>query len=446
MLLVSLDTVRWDHTSLSGYARDTTPSLAELAALPGATTFTRAYAPAAWSLPSYASILTGRDALSHGVGFFQDGLDPGQATVAEALAAYGYATAAFTSGPHLDPTTGLCRGFATCDHLPDISPMAAAVQGALAWLDRHSERPFFLFVVGYDAHVPYAAPAALAELYDPGYAGFLHRAVGRGGAEDPCLLRGATRACLRVLPGRRHGPDGRGDLDPVDLAHVLAHYDAAVHTADHEFGRLLFALQERGLLENTLVVALADHGEGLGEEGRFHHDDQVGDKVFHVPLVVRPPYLERAPKRFEGLVSLDGLTPTLLEYLRLQPPAGVDGTSFLAALGLASATPAGEEVVVGASQCCYQARDEAWSLEGRLDPHGPPGVLRWSLFEDGAGPDVAAEHPTEVARLRTALAAWPPHPGRRERAAGPAGAAHDQALRQALRRGGYWAPEPQEAR
>lgn len=532
LLLISLDTVRWDHTSLAGYTRDTTPSLAELATLPGATSFERAYAPAAWSLPSYASLLTGRDALSHGVGFLRSALDPGQATIAEALAAHGYATAAFTSGPHLIPETGLGRGFDTHEHITAASPMTPAVNGALAWLDgRDADQPFFLMVVGYDAHTPYTAPSAFAELYDPGYRGFLHQADNPL-RDDPCALRGDTRTCLRFFPERFADPSdegadadaprllvepnldwvklpggtrvelrrqrelqqavralldahtggdtatvapaalerlratelgallqagprldprtvlvpaslSQGGFDTPDTTHLVAHYDAAIRAADLQLGRLLREIEQRGLLEETVVVVLADHGEALGEEIRFHHDDQVGDSVFHVPLVIRRPDTT-PPARWEDPISLVGLTPTLLGLLHIPPPAGAGAHGFEGAL-VGGAEPSAD-AIIGASLCCYWVRDADWELQGRRVEGAEPGTpLIWSLHRDGTGPDLAAEHPERVEAMRAQLAHWPDHPGRYARFGLGEKGGDDPALRQALRDGGYWAPEPPEA-
>ncbi len=435
IVLVSLDTVRWDHTTLAGYHRPTTPALAELAALPGSTTFERAYAGAAWSLPSYASLFTGLDAMGHGVGFLRTELDPAHATLAEALSAYGYRTAAFTSGPHLHPSTGLNRGFATYDHLDNLGPMAPMVDGALSWIDQRPPEPFFLFLVGYDAHSPYAAPSAFAELFDPDYDGFLHYATSDV-PDDPCERRGATRTCLRVFPGRMRG----GGIDPADQAHTAAHYDAAVRAADYGLGRLLDGLEQRGLLEDSLLVVLADHGESLGEEkGRFHHDDQVGDAVFHVPLVIRLPGGQAPAARSDALISLVDLSPTLLELLQMQPPASAKGHSFLAELGLPSAHEPGHDAVIGASLCCYWARDRDWELRGRDRSQGQ--AMAWSLHRDGQGPDLASEQPAILGSLQGRLAHWPPHPGGTEGLPGSLPEDQQEVLRQALKEGGYWSPD-----
>lgn len=564
IVLVAIDTVRWDHTSLAGYPRDTTPSLARFASLPGARTFERAYTPAAWSLPAYASIFTGTEIATHRVGFGAASLDTAIPTLAEVLQAYGYRTGAFSSGPHLDPDTALGRGFAMYAHEGPFASLGNAADAALAWLAESGDNPapFFVLVQGYDAHGPYDTPSAYAELFDPGYAGRIHEGEGR--ASERCTFSSPTHTCTYALmtlaperllaaqdvlsrtellagplfewfrlPGGERvavdDPDQREvlrallqarvsapgvpqspldlrrawprspdrevpqraaitagvealsaaglasvlqrseegawidpavpvrplrmhqDVGEADLRHYVAHYDAAVLTADYHLGRLLLGLERQGVLDDAIVIVLADHGESLGEDGRFSHDAEAGDGVFHVPLVVRLPD-GAEPARVAALVSLADLVPTLAETLGIVAPAGVDGSSLGPAWRGGVRTSA-----TGASMCCYEVRTAEWELRGARRSELPPaddgtpvkpvspdaaiwGELRWELYRDGRGPDVAAEEPAIVETLRAALAEWPPEPD------GASASAHGDVrdrpdLREALRKGGYWPRE-----
>jgi len=443
--MIAMDTVRWDRTSLADYARPTTPHLAEFAALDGATTFTRAYTDAAWSLPAYSSLFSGRGPMEHGVGFSVASLDSGHATLAEIMAAYGYDTAGFTSGPHLHASTGLSHGFQTYFHDEGLESMTPAIHRSLHWLDNRDgdSDPFFLFVHGYDAHTPYSAPAAVAELFDPAYDGILHKGL-RDRPAAPCASGNPTRVCMHdvnVDMGEVKGMATRG-LGDSDLEHLRAHYDASVLGADHQLGWLLYSLQERDLLEDSLVIVLSDHGESLGEDGRFGHESEAGDEVFHVPLVVKTPE-STPPARWGGMVLLSEVLPTLVERIGAQLPAGVKSNSFIQALGQDKPFPDSDEVIRSASVCCYWVRSAGWELRGWKDPHRLRDFSRerrWTLHENGTGPDVLDQHVQVAENLKTYVAGWPE---RLENAAsvshGPAG--HNPQMRKMLREKGYWAPD-----
>lgn len=447
IVIVALDTVRWDRTGLSGYERETTPHLDQFASLSGATTFTQAYTDAAWSLPAYASLFTGRGPLEHGVGFTTSSVDPGHATLAQALSAYGYDTAGFASGPHLHSSTGLSRGFGAWRHDEGIESMTPAVIRALHWLDERKDeaRPVFLFVHGYDAHVPYTAPAPMSEMFDPDYRGALHA----GPSGGPCSMGSPNRACMPVLN------QGMGEvrvlreqgLTDRDLTHIRAHYDSAVRGADYQLGRLLKGLEERSVLDDALVVVLSDHGEALGEGERFGHDTEVGDEVFHVPLVVKTP-TGGAPARWGGMVSLSDVLPSVLSSVGAVQPAGVEGEGFVLALGRNKEEPGQEERVRAASICCYWVRSNQWELRGWKDPHrlrASDRRMQWQLYEGGVGMDVARDHPQVVEELRREVAHWPTELGRAAEVRHGPEAARPK-MRRALREQGYWAPDGGEVR
>jgi arylsulfatase A-like enzyme len=405
LIVVALDNVRWDRTTLSGSAHPRTPALAGLAALPGSITFTRAYAAAPFSLASYASLFTSRDLVHHGVGLDRWVLDDEATTLAEALRGYGWHTAAFTGGVQLAAETGLDQGFDTFD-AGSLSPLATQLDAAVGWLRRvaPSNEPFFLLVHGYDAHVPYRAPPVLAEAYDPDYRGFVH--------EQPRFL--TTPGLSGVQGGAWRGEDGDHALSPADVAHVAAHYDAAVRTGDYTLGRLLVELEALGLLDRATVVVLADHGEQLGEHGRFAHGPKLSEEVLHVPVVLHRPRPD-APREWGEVFSLVDLAPTLLADFGLVPLAG-DGR----VCDLDDAPTPG--VAKGAAQAYRAVRDRDWLAVENGDG--------WELQRDGAGPDVAAEHPDVVARLAAEVAAWPT--GRVEPGV------PDEELARELRAGGYW--------
>jgi len=182
VLLVTLDTTRADHLGCYGHARDTSPRLDALAQ--EGVLYLRARSTSSWTLPAHASLFTGRFTSSHGARFDAEGpvrltqaiADEGQlseyrarplvdseTTLAELLAARGYATAAVVAGPWMKRVFGLAQGFEHYDDegIDSLTGRRAAsvTEAALAWADTLDERPFFLFLNYYDPHGPYGAPA-----------------------------------------------------------------------------------------------------------------------------------------------------------------------------------------------------------------------------------------------------------------------------------------------
>ncbi len=419
IILVALDDVRWDHTSSSGYSRDTTPNLVRLSEQPGAVTFSSAYTAAPWSLPAYASLFTGMDPLAHGLGFSTGTLSASHRTLAEILSAYGYATAGFCSGPHLSPKSGLSRGFSVYSHHMNFTGMAPKVSAALAWLDAQEEGPVMMFVHGYDAHPPSISPAAISELFAPAGDHLPADCSGQGFGDQP-----ADRACVsQELPS------------PDQQAHHIAHYDSAIYTADYQLGRLLRGLEQRGRLDRAVVVVLSDHGESLGEQGRLEGEE--GDAFYRVPLVIRRPD-DAPPARREAVVSLTGLVPALLTELDIPLPAQTSGPSLWPVLQ----GEAGAGFARAASLCNYQVWTEQWELRWVrpvLTPDSPDAVARcgpgrWKLLTR-AGEEVDA--PETIAALQEHLSGWPL--GRDldpERVHG----SPDDAMKKILQEGGYWTP------
>jgi hypothetical protein len=273
VLLVVMDTVRRDRTSLHGYSRPTTPELERLARR--SVVFSRAVASGSYSLASHASLLTGALPSVHGAhpGRADSGHLPLRAerpTLPQALSARGYASggivanhAMFASWTGLDralpalaatprracglaPTAfaALHRAWGADPPLPchETWPADAITRAALRWVEGVGTRPFFLFLNYFDAHAPYAAPAAFRRRLPP--------------------------------------PDGAGPAGG---------YDAAVSFVDAELGALLRGLERQGRAADTLVVVTSDHGELLGEGGAWGHPALPREEVLGVPLLIALP-------------------------------------------------------------------------------------------------------------------------------------------------------------
>lgn len=338
VVLISIDTLRADHLGTYGYGRDTSPHLDALAV--ESVVFENAYSQASWTLPSHVTMFTGLDPLAHGVMQPGDRLTEDHITLAERLLAAGYRTAAWVGRNEysfVGANRGFAQGFESYAHAPHTLPRnrprrlppgrrpdqlvgkgAAQTAAVLRWLDAPSDEPFFLFVHLDDVHSQatgpaYNAPAKFRDRFCPG------ALTGYSGCEasGPC----GTRR-LQAMHA--------GDV-PLPLAEELEKitclYDGAIAFVDAQVGRLIDGLRERGLLDRTLVIVTADHGESLMEHGEFSHFT-VYEEVARVPLVVRFP-AGAAARRETARVGLVDLVPTILETVGLDPPDAIQGASLL---------------------------------------------------------------------------------------------------------------------
>ncbi len=322
MVLVVVDTLRADHLGAYGHPRDTSPELDAWSAQ--GRLYERAWSTSSWTLPSLASILTGRAPARHGAVAMLPlpaenplfgRLHESVPTLAEAFRAAGYATAAFVNNPYLTPLLGLDRGFDVYDHETGSNRQArradAMVDRALAWLVGQGERPVFVLLHLLDPHMNYDAPPP-------------HR--GRFTAGSASGLRLPVQGVAELRRGRRPRRAGGGALRAEDRRFVAAAYAEEVAWVDTQLGRLRRALEARGVLERGVVALAADHGEELFEHGGFEHGHALWEEVVRVPLVFWgagvTPGRERAP------VSLVDVAPTLLEAVGLPVPERLDGLSL----------------------------------------------------------------------------------------------------------------------
>jgi len=307
ILLITLDTTRADHLSCyavapganpagqpapinrgvtpgpTGYAL--TPNLDALAAR--GVRFAHATAQVPLTLPSHACIMTGAYPPVHKLrdmgGFV---LDKSHPTIASLTQAAGFATAAFVGSRVVAKHFGLSHGFDIYDDdmgaeieegkLPGVFPERRAgvvTDRALDWLKRNAQRKFFLWAHYYDPHQPYDPPEPFKRQY---------------------------------------------------AAHL---YDGEIAYMDEQVGRLLDGLDQLGLTSRTLVIAVGDHGESLGEHGELTHGIFLYDATLHVPLIVAGPDVPRGQVVDDQVRSID-LHPTVMEFLRLAPSIEAQGVSL----------------------------------------------------------------------------------------------------------------------
>jgi arylsulfatase A-like enzyme len=444
VLLVLVDALRADRLGCYGYrARPTSPRLDAFAA--GATRFAHAVSSTPWTLPSMATLFTGLYPSVHGAALASDigrwltdrtgfepvtTLDASRTTLAEVLRAQGFATAGFVHGSYPAPEFGTGQGFDVyeANQHPGIR---ANVEALLGWLDRARPDRFFVYLHTAEVHSPYTPPprdarwqGAVARAldeeraryrdfdFDPGYRGWLD---------------GSWESLRQIRTGR--------PLAPRDVEHLGALYDRGIAYTDHWIGRLLDALDERGLRERTIVIVTSDHGDELLDHGGIEHSRTYYEEMMHVPLVVRVP--GRGEGRVvEAQVGLIDVAPTVLELLGVPAPL-MQGRSLVPALD-GGALP--ERTVVGeASQDLgvKAVRTNAWKYV-----RDAAGGER--LYDLGADPaervDVCATERRTCDGLGAELGRWQQETDAMAARAGlpPAGpAAPSPATRERLRQMGY---------
>jgi arylsulfatase A-like enzyme len=358
VLLIVLDTVRADRLSVYGYERPTTPALERLAER--GIRFDHARATAPWTLPSHASFFTGR--WPHELG--DQWLTPLRhqfPTLAEYLGSNGYATAGFVANTlYCSYETGLDRGFTHYDDyvLEGLEPLRTAWlvdqflqyvsdcgvfvgrtfdlgpfrpmreswiaslfvvdrrkdarsihRGFVDWLSKRQQpaRPFFAFLNFYDAHAPYVLPE---------------------GASYRFGLQPRRMADFLFLVEYWGSLDKR-TLSPVYRRLALDSYDNCVAELDDRLGKLFDDLRQRGLLDHTLVVVTADHGEGLGDHDLFDHGESLYRNEVRVPLLIVPPARNPEHGVVKDTVSLRDLPATVVDLVGLGDTAPFPGRSLI---------------------------------------------------------------------------------------------------------------------
>ena len=320
VLLIGIDTLRGDHVGCAGNDWIRTPNIDALAA--DGVLFTRCFSTAPWTLPSFASIFTGKLPYHHGaVGYDHQRLGEGHHTLAEFFAVAGYQTSSFVSISYLTDQFGMGQGF-TGVAPPGLDPDLDRAS-RITWLGletmrtRDPKRPLFLFLHYFDVHAPYTPPAPFSGMYYEGDA---------KGAGDPVLdfLRSEANHARNRDSGMYDWLEGVTDLD-----FGVKEYAAGVSYVDDHVGNLMSFLKAEGLYDNMLIVLVSDHGEHLGEHGYWFTHAEPFQECLHVPLLIKFPKGSFAGSVVDAPVSTMDLMPTMLETVNIRPPE-MDGRSLLA--------------------------------------------------------------------------------------------------------------------
>jgi len=325
VVLIVVDTLRYDHVGCNGYKRDTTPNIDRLAR-EGAR-LEQMVASSSWTIPSLMSLFTSLPPSLHQVTSYQNRLPDGLTTLAAELKNAGYDTFGVVSNPSATSKFGFDAGFKVYDDFTipmsvemnlfqefekpksvrDAVTSAHVNRIALQWLEtkRDKSKPFFQFLLYIDPHGNYMPPAPYDKMFSTDYKG--------------------------TVTGRLY-EERTKDLSKEEKEQFKALYDGEIRNVDDHIGRILEALTKLKLDENTIVIVTSDHGEEFWDHDGTFHGHTVYDELVRVPFVVRWPKKIKAGLVLSTQVSQMAVMPTVLEAIGAKAPKQCHGVSILEGL------------------------------------------------------------------------------------------------------------------
>jgi arylsulfatase A-like enzyme len=373
VLIYVVDTLRADRLGCYGHTAAVSPNIDAFAS--EAVLYERVVAQSSWTKPSVVTILTGQGPLQHGVNGRMDRMPEELISLAELLDAGGFVTAGFVANAYITEKAGFARGFGEFDFAHGRSDAVTAK--VMDWIGRYDDsRPFFLYVHTIDPHAPY-------EPSEPFRTEFASQVI------DPAV---GTHDHIRAI--------ARKELPVNDslVADMLALYDAEVAENDHAFGRLMEALKNRGLFDDTLIIFLSDHGEEFDEHGVFGHGWDLYGEVIDVPMIIKPPE-HFGPHRVREVTQHVDVVPTVLAAVGFDVPKGVDGIDLLSGNAVARAA---------VSYMDYEGREGiavtlgVWKVIEPLSKGFTEGPELFQRFDDrGEMINLVGEAPVRTGYLRS---------------------------------------------
>ncbi|RLE78181.1 MAG: hypothetical protein DRJ56_00730 [Thermoprotei archaeon] len=324
VVLIVLDVQRASNMSCYGYEKLTTPNIDRVAK--EGVVFLKCISPGVWTLPSHASMFTGRYVYGHGVGASYTYKPVERYTLTEVLRALGYRTVGLCRRGHWWARYGVRddRGF---DEFYGVSyesfeewvsvGSGKILRLAMDWIDkRPRDKPFFMFINCLEPHLPYVPP----EEFRKRFAGGMTLEEAKALQPDPWLVR-----------------MGREVVTEERWRALRDLYDGETAALDHRLGEFFAYLEDRGLMDDTMLIITSDHGDEQGE----HYPPHIGHQLhlyqsgIHVPLIIRYPDAFPEGGRVEGLAQTLDIFPTVLDVLSVEDPsvwAQVQGVSLLRVL------------------------------------------------------------------------------------------------------------------
>jgi choline-sulfatase len=309
VVLITIDALRADHLGCYGYKRNTSPNIDRLAKT-GAL-FTEAITQAPYTAASIAAIFTASLPREHGISDVYERLDEKNITLAEILRNKGYTTRAITSNFIIAEKRGFEQGFGSSAFQGGESD---EVPTAIKWIERNKNRPFFLWIHIMEPHAPYNPMQPYNQLY----------------LRDKLYDEENNQLPIVADEYGFHGVPKYIEKEGIqDESYYIAQYDGEINSADHNVGMLLDTLKDLRLLDKTLLIVTADHGEELGEHGYyFSHGATLYDTALRVPLIIKFPHAKANSAIIDVQVRTIDLMPTILDIVGIKENNRREGVSL----------------------------------------------------------------------------------------------------------------------
>ncbi|MFH1622512.1 MAG: sulfatase [Candidatus Omnitrophota bacterium] len=320
VILIMADALRFDHLGCYGYSRSTTPNIDKLAAK--GVVFDQAFVMAPTTMASTASVLTSLYPRQHQAWNMHGeegvkGINDCLVTLSEILKDNGYKTIGIVSNGHLDSAFGFGQGFdeyyetwkfpGADNFLADAKHTTEII---VPWIKKNSQDNFFIFLFFIDPHDPYE-PSPAFNKFQNDYNGQL---------KD--LGDGMHSYLNKVILGK-------ASLNTEDIDYLEALYDGEIAYWDWHVSKIIEALEDSNILDNTIIIITSDHGEEFSDHGGVFHGYAIYNEHLHVPLIISGPQLSKAKSRVSSVVRSIDIMPTIFDLLNIEKTEGIMGKSLL---------------------------------------------------------------------------------------------------------------------
>ena len=326
VIIIAVDTLAAQHLGFMGYDRDTSPFMDELAAR--SIVFERAYTPESKTEPSFITMLTGLHPATHGIVDNGTRLPSDLHFLTDDFRDAGFDAWGIPAADVINGRYGFNRVFDFYSQAPPRPHTASKIIEKITAILENRPRfgepgfsmagpPLFLMLHFYDPHTEFTPdPDILAQFADPEY-------------------DGAVDGTWALFNRYNHYEI---DLDRADLQHATDMYDAEIRTFDNRLRELFDLFDRIGLLDDSVIVLTADHGENLGEHHFITHGLPY-ESSLHIPFLIHLPHDRFAGTRIDNLVENTDIVPTLMELADVPIPANLDGQPLVSLIDPDHADP-----------------------------------------------------------------------------------------------------------